>query len=196
MTTPAPYPGPPTSRLGRSRGLARGAALIALGSLLITASAKVQAPLWPVPVTMQSLVVLLVGAAYGSRLGAAAVLAYLAQGMAGLPVFAGAGAGPAYMAGPTGGYLLGFLLAAACAGWLAERGWTRGLAGAAAIMCLGHVLLLAPGVAWLAVLFGGSKAVAVGLTPFLAGSAVKAALGTALVAACWPLFGQGPRARS
>ena len=187
MTIPALHPGPPASRLGRSRGLARTAALVALGSLLITASAKVQMPLLPVPATMQSLVVLLVGAAYGSRLGAAAVLAYLAQGMAGLPVFAGTGAGPAYMAGPTGGYLLGFLLAATCTGWLAERGWTRSLAGVAAIMCFGHVLMLASGVAWLAVLFGGSKAVAVGLTPFLAGTLAKAALGTALVAAVRPL---------
>ena len=194
MTIPA-LPGLPTDRLGRTRGLARTAALVILGSLLITASAKVQAPLWPVPVTMQSLVVLLVGVAYGSRLGAATVLAYLAQGLAGLPVFAGAGAGPAYMAGPTGGFLLGFLLAATCAGCLAERGWNRSPARVAAVLCLGHALLFAPGVAWLAVLFGGSKAVAIGLTPFLAGSVVKVALGTALVAAAGPLLRRGPRAR-
>ena len=111
MTIPA-LPGLPTDRHGRTRDpgrtrdLARTAALVVLGSLLITASAKVQVPLWPVPVTMQSLVVLLVGMAYGTRLGAATVLAYLAQGLAGLPVFAGAGAGLAYVAGPTGGYLL------------------------------------------------------------------------------------------
>ena len=201
MTIPA-LPGLPTDRHGRTRDpgrtrdLARTAALVVLGSLLITASDKVQVPLWPVPVTMQSLVVLLVGMAYGTRLGAATVLAYLAQGLAGLPVFAGAGAGLAYVAGPTGGYLLGFLLAAACAGWLAERGWDRGPARIAAVLCLGHALLFAPGVAWLAVLFGGSKAVAVGLTPFLAGSAVKVALGTALVAAAGPLLRRESRARS
>ena len=92
------------------------------------------------------------------------------------------------MAGPTGGYLLGFLLAATCAGWLAERRWDRSVAGAAAIMCLGHILILAPGVAWLTVLLGGAKAVAVGLVPFIAGTLVKLALGTALIAASWPLL--------
>ena len=92
--------------------------------------------------------------------------------------------------------MLGFLLAAACAGELAERGWDRGVGRIAAVLCLGHVLLFAPGVAWLAVLFGGSEAVAVGLTPFLAGSAVKAALGTALVAAAGPLLRRESRARS
>ena len=85
---------------------------------------------------------------------------------------------------------------AACAGWLAERGWDRGPARVAAVLCLGHALLFAPGVSWLAVLFGGSKAVAVGLTPFLAGSAVKVALGTALVAAAGPLLRRESRARS
>lgn len=196
MTTPPAFQTAVlTDHLWRGGGIARAAVLVALGSLLITASAKVQVPLWPVPVTMQSLVVLLVGVAYGSRLGAATLLAYLAQGLAGLPVFAGPTAGPAYMAGPTGGYLLGFLLAATLAGWLAERGWDRGLARAAAVMLIGHAVLFAPGVAWLAVLLGGTKAVAVGLAPFVAGSLVKSALGTALVAASWPLLGR-TRARS
>lgn len=165
------------------RRIGRAAALVAVGSLLITLSAKVQVPLWPVPVTMQSLVVLLVGAGFGSRLGAATLLAYLAQGLAGLPVFAGPTAGPAYMAGPTGGYLVGFLIAATAAGWLAERGWGRSPVGAAGLMGIGHALLFAPGVAWLAVLLGPSKAVAVGLAPFLVGTAVKAALGAALLTA-------------
>ena len=189
-TSPALRPRLLTDHPRRTRSAVQAAALIVLGSLLITASAKVQVPLPPVPVTMQSLVVLLVGMAYGARLGAATVLAYLAQGLAGLPVFAGPMAGPAYMAGPTGGYLLGFLPAAACAGWLAERGWGRGPARAAAVMCLGHALILAPGVAWLATLLGGAKAVAAGLTPFLAGTLVKSALGTALVTVARPLLGR------
>ena len=194
MTTPPALPGLLIDQLRhaswRARDLPRAAALVALGSLLLTASAKVQVPLPPVPVTMQSLVVLLLGMAYGSRLGVATVLAYLAQGLAGLPVFAGPAAGAAYMAGPTGGYLLGFLLAAACAGWLAERGWDRGPARVATVMVLGHALILASGVAWLAVLVGGERAVAAGLAPFIAGTLVKSALGTALVAAARPLLGR------
>ena len=104
-------------------------------------------------------------------------------------MFAGAVAGPAYMAGPTGGYLLGFLLAATCVGWLAERGWDRSLSGATAAMTLGHVLLFVPGVLWLAVPFGWTKAVTVGLTPFVGATVVKTALGVALVAAFWSLLG-------
>jgi biotin transport system substrate-specific component len=179
-----------TDRLWRGRGLARSAALVIGGSLALAASAKIQVPFWPVPMTMQSLVVLLIGIAYGSRLAAAAVLAYLGEGLAGLPVFAGA-AGPAYMAGPTGGYLFGFLIGATCVGWLAEQGWDRSLGRVAAAMLLGHVLLFVPGVLWLAAWFGWAKAVAFGLVPFLGATVVKTALGVALVAAAWSLLG-GP----
>jgi biotin transport system substrate-specific component len=98
--------------------------LAVLGALLLTVAAYIKVPFWPVPLTMQTFVVLVVGAAYGARLGAATVTLYLAEGAAGLPVFAGGG-GLAYMAGPTGGYLVGFLAAAAVIGWLAERGFDR-----------------------------------------------------------------------
>lgn len=159
-------------------------ALLALGgSLAIAASAQIQVPMQPVPMTMQSLVVLLVGAAYGWRLGAATVLLYLAEGLMGLPVFAGFRAGPAVLAGPTGGFLIGFVPAAALAGWLAGLGWMRGAFRSVATLLAGHVVLLACGVAWLAVLIGFERAVAVGLLPFLPGTAVKAALGAALLAA-------------
>lgn len=110
---------------------ARGAApplrvllLALLGSVLLTISAKIEVPFYPVPMTMQTLVVLLLGMAYGARLGAATVLLYLAEGAVGLPVFAGTperGIGIAYMMGPTGGYLAGFVLSAAITGWLTER---------------------------------------------------------------------------
>jgi biotin transport system substrate-specific component len=96
--------------------------LAVIGSILLTISAKIQVPFWPVPMTMQTLVVLVLGVAYGWRLAGATVLLYLAQGALSLPVFAGGG-GLAYMSGPTGGYLVGFLLAAVAVGWLAERGW-------------------------------------------------------------------------
>ena len=166
-------------------GLLTAATAAVLGSLLLAASAKVQVPFWPVPMTMQSMVVILLGMAYGSRLATATVLLYLAEGLAGLPVFAGAGAGPAYMAGPTAGYLLGFVLAAGVTGWLAERGWDRSPVKAVAALAVGHALLFVPGVAWMAVLFGGEKAVALGLTPFLAATVLKTALGAAIMQAAW-----------
>jgi len=170
------------------RPLVRQAILVVLGSLLMWASAKVQVPMWPVPMTMQSFVVLVIGMGYGSRLGAATVGFYLMQGALGLPVFAGTpekGIGLAYMMGPTGGYLVGFLLAAAVVGWLAERGWDRTLPLAVSAMIIGTVLLFVPGVAWLAVLIGYSKAVAAGVTPFLLASVVKLALAAAVMPLAW-----------
>ena len=174
----------PSAAASRSRGVVA----VVLGSLLLTASAKLQVPFWPVPMTMQSLVVLLLGMSYGLRLGTAAVLLYLAEGAVGLPVFAGTperGIGLAYMMGPTGGYLVGFVLAAAALGSLAERGWDRSLARIAAAMILGHVILFIPGVLWLAVSLGFAKAVAAGATPFLAATALKTALGIALMPLAW-----------
>jgi biotin transport system substrate-specific component len=190
VTTAPTVPTPVLAdHLWRGRGFLRSAALVAIGSLALAISAKIQVPFWPVPITMQSLVVLLIGLAYGSRLGAATVLAYLVEGLAGLPVFAGLSAGPAYMMGPTGGYLLGFLLAAAFVGWLAERGWDRTLGGTAAALVLGHVVLFIPGVIWLAILFGWPRAIALGVTPFIAATIVKTALGIALIAAVRSLIG-------
>jgi biotin transport system substrate-specific component len=174
----------PSAAAARSRDVAA----VVLGSLLLTASAKLQVPFWPVPMTMQSLVVLLLGMSYGLRLGTATVLLYLAEGAVGLPVFAGTperGIGLAYMMGPTGGYLIGFVLAAAALGSLAERGWDRSLARIAAAMILGHVILFIPGVLWLAVSLGFAKAVAVGATPFLAATVLKTALGIALMPLAW-----------
>jgi biotin transporter BioY len=119
---------PRAGRLGEMSGLLRNLLLAVAGSLLLWAAAKVQVPFYPVPITMTTFAVLAIGMAYGWRLGAATVLLYLAEGAMGLPVFAGTpekGIGLAYMAGPTGGYLLGYVLAAAACGWLAERGWDR-----------------------------------------------------------------------
>jgi biotin transport system substrate-specific component len=166
----------------------RVTALAIIGSLLLTASAKAQFPMWPVPMTMQSFVVLVLGMAYGTRLAAATVALYLMQGALGLPVFAGTpekGIGIAYMAGPTGGYLAGFLVAAAAMGWLAERGWDRTLVWSVAAMTVGTVLLFACGVSWLAVLIGWETAVAAGLMPFLIGSVLKLALAALILPMCW-----------
>jgi biotin transport system substrate-specific component len=167
--------------------LFRSALVVVGGSLLLALSAKIQVPFWPVPITLQSMTVLLIGVAFGSRLGALTILAYLAEGALGLPVFAGMAAGPAYLAGPTGGYLLGFLLGGGFAGWAAERGWGRHFSRTLPVMLLGHVLIVVPGMLWLAVLLGWNKAVAFGIAPFLFATLLKSALGAAIVAVLWKM---------
>jgi biotin transport system substrate-specific component len=169
----------------------RGAALAFVGTLVLIVSAKVQVPFYPVPMTLQTLAVLTLGALFGARLAAATVSLYLGEGLIGLPVFAGAAAGPAYLIGPTGGYLLGFLLAAALVGWLAERGWTRGWLLAIAAMTLGHVVIFAAGFAWLALALGAAKAWAVGVVPFFAATLAKTLLAAALAIAARRLAPRG-----
>jgi biotin transport system substrate-specific component len=165
--------------------LARFAALAIGGALALAVSAKAQVPFYPVPMTLQTLVVLALGAAFGARLAAVTVLLYLAEGLAGLQVFAGLGAGSVYMAGPTGGYLFGFLVAAALVGWLAERGWDRSPGALLAAMAIGHLVIFAFGFAWLAVLIGPEKAWIGGVVPFFAATVLKTLLAWALVAAAW-----------
>lgn len=176
---------------GRAATLARGALLALVGSALLTLSAKIQVPFWPVPMTMQTYVVLVLAMAFGPRLGVATIGLYLLEGALGLPVFAGTpekGIGIAYMMGPTGGYLAGFVVSAALVGWLAERGFDRSLPLALLAITLGHAVLLALGVAWLAVLFGWSKAYAVGLAPFWAATVLKTGLATCTMPLAWRLL--------
>jgi biotin transport system substrate-specific component len=165
----------------------RAVLLVVAGSCLLTVSAKINVPFYPVPMTMQTLVVLLIGATYGLRLGAATVAAYLFQGALGLPVFAGIGAGPAYMAGPTGGFLIGFLAAAIAVGFMAERGWDRTLLRVIVMMTVGHVVILSFGVGWLTSVMPFTKAWAVGVTPFMAATLLKIALAAAVMRAAWSL---------
>ncbi|MFC3230660.1 biotin transporter BioY [Marinibaculum pumilum] len=165
---------------GRAPAVQLGAVLA--GTLVLTLSSYLVVPMVPVPVTMQTLAVTLVGALYGWRLGAITVLAWLAQAAIGLPVLAGGAGGLAHFAGPTGGYLAGFVLAAALTGWLAERGWSgRRPVLAFAAMLAGNALCLVTGAAWLAVLIGPEKAVTLGVLPFLLGGLLKSALGAALL---------------
>jgi biotin transport system substrate-specific component len=163
----------------------RAIILIALGTALLTLSAKVNLPLPYVPMTLQTLVVLMIGAAYGWRLGCATVIAYLAEGAFGLPVFAGPAGGLAPLLGPTAGYLFGFVAAAFVTGWLSERGWDRSVPLLFVAMGLGHIVILAAGFGWLAfgMKLGVEKAWLVGIAPFLAASLIKNALGAALVPA-------------
>ena len=159
--------------------------LVALGTALLALSAKINLPLPYVPMTLQTLVVLMIGAAYGWRLGTATVMAYLAEGAIGLPVFAGPVGGLAPLLGPTAGYLAGFVAAAFITGWLSERGWDRSVPRLFVAMGLGHIVILAAGFAWLAfgMKLGVEKAWLVGIAPFVAASVIKNALGAALVPA-------------
>lgn len=167
----------------RSQLLAKFALVIS-GIALLAISSKIQVPFWPVPMTLQSLVVLLIGASYGARLAGTTLLSYLATGAIGLPVFA-KGAGLAYMAGPTGGYLIGFLAAAVVVGWLADRGFGRTLLSAVAILAAGELVLFALGVSWLAIAIGLQKAIAGGLMPFIPAEALKMALACAALDLAW-----------
>ena len=170
------------------RGL-RLAVLVAAGTALMALSAKVQVLMWPVPMTMQTFAVLVIGMAYGWRLGGVTLLAYLAEGAAGLPVFA-SGAGVAYFYGPTGGYLVGFVVAAMLVGWLGERGWDRSVVPTLVAMTLGTAVIFGLGVGWLSTIVGFDKAVAAGLVPFLLGAAFKIALAAAVLPVAWRLLGR------
>lgn len=162
----------------RGHATARFWAMALLGSAVLAASAQVSLPMWPVPATLQTLAVLLLGALGGSRLGAASVALYLAEGAMGLPVFAHGTGGIAVLAGPTAGYLLGFLPAAALAGLAG-----RGLARQALVLTAAHLLLFVPGVAWLAGFVGWEQALMAGFVLFVPGTAVKTALAVAAMRA-------------
>lgn len=166
-------------------GAWRAALLVVIGTALLALSAKVNLPLPHVPMTLQTLVALMIAAAYGWRLGVLTIVAYLVEGALGLPVFAGPVGGLAPLVGPTAGYLAGFVAAAFIVGWLGERGWDRSVPASFSTMLLGHAAILAAGFGWLAygVHLGAEKAWRVGVLPFLVGAAVKSTLGAVLVLA-------------
>ena len=169
----------------------RNALLAVAGTIVLWISAKVQVPFYPVPMTMQTFVVLVIGMAYGWRLGAATLGLYLVEGAFGLPVLANTperGIGLAYMVGPTGGYLAGFVFAAGIVGWLAERGWDRNVLTTLAAMTLGTAIIFAFGLVWLGTVIGWDKPVlTLGLTPFLPGAAFKIALAALTLPLAWRL---------
>ena len=171
--------------------------LVAIGIAALAVAAKVRVPLWPVPVTMQTFAVLTIGAAYGPRLGATTVLAYLLVGAVGFDVFTSSSAeasGLAYMLGGTGGYLVGFVLAAWALGVLARRGWDRSVASMAGALVVGNVLIYAPGLLWLGHLFADANGwvwvLEAGLYPFLVGDALKIALAALILPLAWKAVGE------
>ncbi|MCY6380137.1 biotin transporter BioY [Hoeflea prorocentri] len=178
-----------TLSAGRSHTLLRDLVTVVFASILLAVSAKIAVPFFPVPMTMQTLVVVGLGLALGSRLAVMAVGLYLLEGALGLPVFTGTperGIGVAYMMGPTGGFLLGFLFAAGITGWLAERGWDRNVVFAFLAALIGAAIIYVPGLLWLGGLIGWDKPVLeFGFYPFILGDVFKAALAAAIFPAVW-----------
>jgi biotin transport system substrate-specific component len=175
---------------------ARKAMLVLAGSAFIAVAAQISVPMLPVPMTLQTLAILMVGFVYGARLGALTLLAYLAEGAMGLPVFANGMNGLAF-AGPTAGFLIGFVAMAWAAGFAAERGLARGVVGTALSALLISAALYVPGLAWPALIAGGFGFEAGWVAqdagfywtwfvaPFLLGDAVKAVIAALLVAGGW-----------
>lgn len=150
------------------------------GSMIMAISAQMAVPMWPVPMTMQTLAASMIGAVYGWRLGGATVALYVAEGAMGLPVFSGGGS-LASLAGPTAGYIFGFVAAAALVGYMFEKGWGATILKSTVAMTLGTVVIFAGGLSWLSTLIGVEAALVSGLYPFILGGIVKIALAVALL---------------
>ena len=164
----------------QDRSLAWQVGAVVLGTLFLALSSYIEVPMVPVPITMQTFAVTLIGALYGWRLGAITIAAWLVEGAVGFPVLAGGAAGASHFVGPTGGYLFAFPLVGALVGWLAERGWNGSqVLLAFAAMVLGNLACLVLGTAWLAVMIGLEQAITFGFLPFLVGGLLKSALGAA-----------------
>lgn len=164
----------------QDRALGWQVGAVVLGTLFLALSSYIEVPMVPVPVTMQTFAVTLIGALYGWRLGAVTIAAWLVEGAAGFPVLAGGAAGVSYFVGPTGGYLFAFPVVGALVGWLAERGWNGNrVVLAFAAMLLGNLACLVLGTIWLAVMIGTEQAIIFGFLPFLLGGLLKSALGAA-----------------
>ena len=173
---------PLVTALGGNDTIARKVAMVLSGSLLVAAAAQVSVPMFPVPMTLQTLAIMLIGLTYGARLAGATLVAYLGQGAMGFPVFAGGAFGLAPLMGPTAGFLFGFVAMAFVMGWLVERGLSKGF-GLFAAALLATAVLFVPGVLWLFAatpldLQGAFMAAA---APFLLGEVVKAAVAVLIV---------------
>lgn len=170
------------------RGLARDVALVVGFSVLTAICARIVIPLWPVPITAQTLAVLLAGALLGSRLGALSQLTYIAQGAMGLPVFYGGKVGIVHLLGPTGGYLFGFVAAAFVVGWLVERGWDRRFWSTALAMILGSAAMYALALSWLARFVPAQALLGAGLYPFIPGDLIKIVVASLALPSAWSLL--------
>ncbi len=172
------------------QSLLRQVALAVAGSLFIAVAAQIAIPMFPVPMTLQTLAILIVGLTYGARLGSATLALYLAEGAAGLPVFANGASTIAYMTGPTGGFLLGFVLMAFIAGFAVDRGLAKGFVSTASVTLIASAALYLPGLAWPAAVLGKTvpELISGWMAPFLLGDAVKAILAALIVTGAWAVL--------
>lgn len=177
-----------------TNNIAADIAFVAAGAVLTAGAAQLVIPMWPVPITGQTFAVLFVGATLGSLRGALSMLLYVGLGVAGLPVFAEGGAGLAKLAGPTGGYMIGFVLAAALVGWLAQKQWDRKVLGTIGAFLAGTAVIYAVGLPWLSVALGQlgypndlSATLQAGLYPFIPGDLIKALAAGGLLPLVWKL---------
>jgi biotin transport system substrate-specific component len=170
-----------------ARGLPMDIALIAAGAGLTAIAAQVAIPLWPVPVTGQTLAVLLVGSTLGALRGTLSMVLYAVLGIVGVPVFSDATHGLSIIMGPTGGYIVGFIFAAALTGWLAQRAWDHRIVGAILSFLAGTVVTFLIGLPWLAVSLHLSleQTLQFGLYPFIIGGVVKALLAAGIIRLAW-----------
>ncbi len=168
-----------------TQSLSTRAVMVLGGTAFIALAAQMSVPMIPVPMTLQTLAILIVGLAFGARMGALTVAAYLAEGAAGLPVFANGGNGLAF-AGPTAGFLLGFVGMAWLAGFAADRG-VKGVVATALVAIAVSALLYVPGLAWPALVMGKAvpELLSGWMLPFLAGDVVKAVIAALVVAGGW-----------
>ena len=175
-----------------TRKLVTDIVLVAAGAALVSLAAQLAVPLWPVPITGQTLAVLLVGASLGAVRGAISLTLYAVLGIVGLPVFSDGESGFGIIAGSTGGYIIGFILSAALVGWLAQRQWERKILGGLAAFLAGTVATFAIGLPWLAVWLGNAgypndlnSVLQAGFYPFIIGGLVKAVVGAGLIRLAW-----------
>jgi biotin transport system substrate-specific component len=180
-----------------SRSVATDAALVAGGALLTGLAAQIAVPLWPVPITGQTLAVLLVGSTLGALRGALSMVLYAVIGIAGVPVFSDLSSGLSVVAGPTGGYILGFIASAALVGLLAERRWDRRFLSAALSFAAGTIVTFAVGMVWLQASLDLTvqQTLEFGLYPFLVGGVVKALLAAGILPLLWKAFDRGDARR-
>ncbi|GAA4742968.1 biotin transporter BioY [Amnibacterium soli] len=174
------------------RSLTVDLALVVGGAALTAALAQVAIPLWPVPITGQTLAVLLVGSSLGAARGALSMVLYALVGALGAPIFSEASSGTGVLFGATGGYIVGFVLAAAFTGWLAQRRWERGLVRGMLAFVAGSAVVFLVGLPWLQVSLGLTwpQTLAAGLTPFIVGGVVKAVIAALVLRGAWALVGR------
>lgn len=183
-----------------SRNLALDSVLVVSGAALTAAAAQIAVPLWPVPVTGQTLAVLLVGLTLGAVRGGLSMVLYAVLGIVGLPVFTDSSSGWHVIAGPTGGYIVGFILASVLTGWLAQLNWDRKVLRALLATLAGTVVTFVVGLPWLAAFLGSvglpndlGSVLQAGLYPFILGGVIKAVLGAGIITAAWALVNRSDR---